>query len=269
MSAFAALAGIDGDTDVAAAALKKREDADREAEAEAQAARLRFDELKAKGLTNWADSDEDDDAFFASAPLARVSKPAPMDDEAEEDEADVLSDTGSEGQEWVGDADDDADDHVEGMVGRDDGATAPVFEVQQSRRKKAPKKDEEEIDSLLAELDMAKSKEDPHSEGVSKAALKRAKKKAQQVNGMDAQEADARVAEAPAISEEGAGAGGETSTKSAEEVRHLMKARAEAAKKKKKTAPSAAVAAAEAASKARGGKPKAKRDKSHYNQQPA
>eukprot|EP00308_Calcidiscus_leptoporus_P005133 CAMPEP_0119376840 /NCGR_PEP_ID=MMETSP1334-20130426/41592_1 /TAXON_ID=127549 /ORGANISM="Calcidiscus leptoporus, Strain RCC1130" /LENGTH=263 /DNA_ID=CAMNT_0007395533 /DNA_START=97 /DNA_END=888 /DNA_ORIENTATION=- len=263
MSAFAALTGIDGDTDVAAAALKKKEDADREAEAEAQAARLRFDELKAKGLTNWADSDEDDDAFFSSAPLAGVSKSAQMGDEVEE-EAEASSDEEVGEEEAEGDVDVDAD-HT-GLVGSDgDGngvITAPAFEVQQSRRKKAPKKEEEEIDSLLAELDVAKNKENPHGEGLSKAALKRAKKKAQQ-----AHEVDAQVTEVPAVAEEEEG--GETAAKSAEEVRQMMKARAEAAKKKKKPAASAAIAAAEAASKARGGKPKTKRDKSHYNQQPA
>ena len=76
-------------------------------------------------------------------------------------------------------------------------------------------------------------------------------------------------AEQPAEPSEELRQEGEGTGKSAEDVKKLLQARAEAAKKKKAAksqSSAAAIAAAEA--KSRGsGKPK-KKDKSHYNQQP-
>lgn len=71
MSSFAALNGFDGDAADLLAKRKKKEQADAEArEREAAATRARFDAIKNAGASNWADSDdEDDDAFFQSAPL--------------------------------------------------------------------------------------------------------------------------------------------------------------------------------------------------------
>jgi membrane protein involved in colicin uptake len=70
MSGFAALTGFEGDSDDVLAAQKRREAKQKAAAAaEAAATRARFDELKASaGATNWADSDEDDDAFFGNPP---------------------------------------------------------------------------------------------------------------------------------------------------------------------------------------------------------
>ena len=70
MSGFAALTGFEGDSDDVLAAHKKREaDEEKARAAEVEATRARFDKLKASaGATNWADSDEDDDAFFGKPP---------------------------------------------------------------------------------------------------------------------------------------------------------------------------------------------------------
>ena len=79
MSAFAALEAMEGDVNVEAvkeAQRQKAKEAKEAREREAAATKLRFEEMRTKGASNWADSDEDDD-FFKSPPVssARPAQP--------------------------------------------------------------------------------------------------------------------------------------------------------------------------------------------------
>merc|ERR1712228_558375 len=104
------------------------------------------------------------------------------------------------------------------------------------RSKDNKTEEDSELNSLLAELDATTEKENPV--GMSKAAAKRAKKKAKEADGAapaSSQDADER-AEKPAESqpepeakEVDAVDDNDTAGKSAEEVKALLKLRAEAA----------------------------------------
>lgn len=143
------------------------------------------------------------------------------------------------------------------------------------RRKKPAKKDNEleEVDALLASLESADSKGKNEPAGQSKAALKRAKKKAEAANkpGAEVSAPAAEAAEA-AEAESETGTDGAVAGKSPEEVKAMLAAKAAAAKKakdkKKNSSAAAAAAAAAKAGGAGGGKTKKPKDKSHYNQMP-
>lgn len=278
MSAFAALAEFDGDTDVVEQQREKQREVKALQQREQAQAKIRFEELKNRGVSNWADSDDDDDAFFESAPR--------------------MIDGHAGGAQWEEDAAEEQQDENETQELAAASVPAPASSPtnctdesqpnKKGRNKDAHKKQEDlELDSLLAELDTTTEKENP--EGMSKAAAKRAKKKAKEAAGnagdctapASTQEADVNAEKPPKNQPASEGNGkaedaeiaedAETAGKSAEEVKALLKARAEAAKKKKasKANASSAAAAAAAEYKARGGKPPKKKDKSHYNQQPA
>ena len=245
MSAFSALAGFDGDEgDIVQNQQRKAADDAAALEQEAEAAKLRFSELRAQGTSNWAD---DDDEEFFSSPVRRMSGDRRASDSI--DSADGLP--------------------LVDLEALDD---AKVSRKERKGKDAAKVKEEEELDALLAGLNTDAKEAAPAEGGLSKAAAKRAKKKAREAEGASkAEEAPApevAAAEQTNGEEETATAG-----KSAEEVKAMLKARAEAGKKKKsggKGGSAAAVAAAAAAaeSKARSGTKK-KKDKSHYNQQPA
>mmetsp|Transcript_70863 Transcript_70863/g.117733 ORF Transcript_70863/g.117733 Transcript_70863/m.117733 type:complete len:280 (-) Transcript_70863:23-862(-) len=279
MSAFAALAEFDGDTDVVEQQREKQREVKALQQREQAQAKIRFEELKNRGVSNWADSDDDDDAFFESAP--RMNDGHAGGAQWEEDGAEEEQQDENETHELA----------VALVPAPESSPTNGSEEAQpnkKGRNKDAHKKQEDlELDSLLAELDTTTEKENP--EGMSKAAAKRAKKKAKEAAGnagdgaapASTQDADAK-AEKPGKNPPESEDNGktedaelsedvETAGKSAEEVKALMKARTEAAKKKKasKANASSAAAAAAAECKARGGKPSKKKDKSHYNQQPA
>ena len=78
MSAFAALEELDGDTNVEELQKKKKQAEKETREREAVAAKMRFEELRAKGASNWADSDDDDDEFFKSPPVRPRNCPPPV-----------------------------------------------------------------------------------------------------------------------------------------------------------------------------------------------
>ena len=243
MSAFSALAGFDGDEgDIVQNQQRKAADDAAALEQEAEAAKLRFSELRAQGTSNWAD---DDDEEFFSSPVRRMSGDRRASDSI--DSADGLP-----------------------LVDLDALEDVKVSRKERKGRDAAKVKEEEELDALLAGLNTDAKEAAPAEGGLSKAAAKRAKKKAREAEGASKAEDAPEVAAAEQTNGEEEIA---TAGKSPEEVKAMLKARAESGKKKKgggKGGSAAAVAAAAAAaeSKARSGTKK-KKDKSHYNQQPA
>mmetsp|Transcript_15783 Transcript_15783/g.47897 ORF Transcript_15783/g.47897 Transcript_15783/m.47897 type:complete len:267 (-) Transcript_15783:785-1585(-) len=265
MSGFAALTGFEGDSDDVLAAHKKREaDEEKARAAEVEATRARFDKLKASaGATNWADSDEDDDAFFGKPP--GLGGPPGLQ----------ATGDGSDEQESSSDDDSDGDGEQGSTPSVPVSNGAVEVPAPKQRRKKPAKKDNEleEVDALLASLESADSKGKNEPAGQSKAALKRAKKKAEAANkpGAEVSAPAAEAAEA-AEAESETGTDGAVAGKSPEEVKAMLAAKAAAAKKakdkKKNSSAAAAAAAAAKAGGAGGGKTKKPKDKSHYNQMP-
>jgi len=289
MSGFAALTGFDGDSSDVLAAQKKKEAARTQARAaEAAVTLARFEELKASaGATNWADSDEDDDAFFGKPPglgppglkvrgtrrrsFAAHHPPATPPRPARPRRP--LPHPSHRAQSGDGAGDDDEDDESEESGDESEGepsvlAPGPISEadlVPKQRKKKAPDAEQEAVDALLASLEVTESKEATEDAGQSKAAQKRAKKKLADAAAKANGDAPAAEAEAPAVAEEeDAGVG-----KSPEEVKAMLAAKVAAAKKAKDKKKAAGGSAAAAAAKAGAGeKTKKAKDKTHYNQMP-
>jgi len=261
MSAFAALSGIGGDDDYAALQKKKVKSEKDAKEREAAASKQRFEDLRNRSATNWGDSDDDED-FFKSPPKCDIAPSGADDADADGNESEELSEQ---------------EEEEEAAAPTIAAAPEPARVYQKSakelEKEEAKKKKDEELENMMAELHVTKDKE--NAEGMSKAAQKRAKKKA----------AEAATAGAPSRTDAGvkpevatpmktdavdAEEDSDAGTKSAEEVKQMLLARAEALKKKKakaETAKKASAAAAAAELKARG-KAKKKTDKSKFNQQP-
>jgi len=181
MSAFAALTGFEGDDEDIVQENKKKVVQEQQArDREAERARINFDALKSKaGTTNWADDSDEDDFFNSGPPLQNGSN-----------ESVQAVDEGRVEHEQ--DKEDEDEDDVQGapLVQQPpiDGATSES-PSKGSRRNKPSKQQQEleEVDSLLAELDV-KDAEKENPEGMSKAAAKRAKKKAKEADDSDAEE---------------------------------------------------------------------------------
>ncbi|KAL1495359.1 hypothetical protein AB1Y20_016728 [Prymnesium parvum] len=245
LGGFAALAGFD-DGDSEAILEKQRLKAERKAAKKAEeeakqyaAAAASFEALKAStGGGNWGDEEEEEELVPVAPP--EEESESEEEEEAEEAAAEVAS------------------------------AAQTASEPAKDRRgKKKEKKEDEEVaavDQLLAQLEAGTDEKDTGEGGMSKAAAKRAKKKAEE-EARKKEAASKEATEAARSEENAAPEDGENGApKSAEEIRELMKARAEAAKKKmeSKKAPPSAAALAAAEAKKREAEGKKKKDKKTY-----
>ncbi len=268
MSAFAALTGFDGEQDIAAEARKRRLKQIQDEREQKESIKAHLDNVVKngpQGNTNWADDSDDDD--FLPPGLRNTIKPTTAD-------ADRLPADAADAAAASTDDDDDDDDDDESQGGGEGKAADGPQTIEVPAKPKRVKavdaaklEEQRELDALLAKLDVADDK--ANGAGLSKAAAKRARKKAEATAT-----GGATAAAAAAASSENAppGDAGEpaTANKSPEEVKALLKARAEAAKKAKgkKGAPASSAAAMAAAEAAKREKKKKAKDKSSYNQIP-
>jgi len=296
MSGFAALGDFEGDLDEIVEQRQKQKVEKETAKLKEQAAsKLKFEELKAKaGRGAWGDSDDEGDMFASPqmAPTAAAPPPGLGLDASGLVPDDCLEDGEEEEQEEEEEA------IAEEEQKQDEAAAAAAAlaaeqEAERINARKAKKEEKQarelaELDSMMAQLNGPT--DGPNGDGVSKAAAKRAKKKAKEAggagaaedgdaNGGAAEEGEPAAKDPAFVSLKDAGAlekveagDGEASTagKSPEEIKAMMKAKADAAaKNKKKGKPGGgAAAAAQAELKARGASGKKKQDKSRFNQMP-
>ena len=252
LSAFAALSGVDDDDPEAILAKKAAKKAKKLAklaaaeEAAVAKSEKSFEALKAGLKGDWGDEEDEEDEGHAP-------------DAAEEEEDESTDDSSEEEEE----------EEEEEAEAAPSSAPAAVDVTDAAPEKPKEKtKEELEVEALLAALDEPKAgggADEP--KGMSKAAAKRAKKKAAAA-GEAAPAAgaagDSNAAEGAASEQNGAENAGENADaapKSAEDIKKLLAAKA-AAKKKKDGSSSSAAAAILAEAKAReaaaGGKKKQK-----------
>jgi len=127
---------------------------------------------------------------------------------------------------------------------------APVVQSNKKKEKKGPAPEDEEIDALLAKLEGDGESGEDQPKEMSKAAARRAKKKASASDNPD-EGSKAPAEKAAATGETEDAAEEDTAPKSAEEVRAIMKVKADALKTKNAKKVSGAVATAAAEAKAR------------------
>lgn len=263
MSAFAALSGFAGDDDIKAVQEKRIKDEKEAKEREVEASKVRFDELRTRGTTNWGDSDDDDD-FFKSPPKvnAGTAADAPQESWSDREEADEADED-----------DESAEAHANAVLLAAEPDRVYQKSAKELEKEEAKRKEDEELQKLMAGLDTGNKEVKETADGMSKAAAKRAKKKAkEEKEGAPPAPAEADATPAPANAQtdeapDAAEAVDGEGCKSAEEVKQALLARTEALKKKKAKVEAAkkSSAAAAAADKK---KPKKKQDKSKFNQQP-
>ena len=204
MSGFAALEDVDGDTDIVQMRKEKAAKAAEAKRQEAESAKIDFNALKAGlGSSNWADEDSDDEnayfnvtnALLCTCPCAVLVLASPCIFPCPPESyflrrANVGTLQGlSNGVDNGRSAEEEEEEEEEEEKEEEEVVAAPTANnghAEPPKPKKQKPKDEKlmqelaEVDSLLADLETSKK---DTAEGISKAAAKRAKKKARETGG--------------------------------------------------------------------------------------